>query len=234
MGIPSCIYRIGLFVVLMTLFPSLANFSLDGGLAYCRAKFFLRESTLQRASGEYGEEARTALISWVELINNDTSKTDLAKMEKVNLFFNKIAFVPDFFHWQKKDYWATPVEFIASCGGDCEDFAIAKYFTLKELGVPESRLNITYVKALKLNQAHMVLTYYKQPGAEPLIIDNLVDEILPASQRPDLLPVYSFNGSGLWLAKQRGRGKKVGSSSRLALWQNMLKRMPGELQKKGQ
>ncbi len=181
-------------------------------------------------SRTFGPQARKKLLAWVELINTDNSRDDLAKLKKVNRFFNRIRFVDDILHWQQKDYWATPVEFISSGAGDCEDFAIAKYFTLKALGVAESRLNITYVKAVKLNQAHMVLTYYKKPGAEPLIIDNLVDKILPASKRRDLLPVYSFNGSGLWLAKQRGRGKKVGSSSGLARWKNMLQRLPDELQ----
>ncbi len=200
------------------------------GIAGGGSRFFLKEETLVAMSKKYGKKAREDLLAWVDLVNKDNSKGDLAKLEKVNLFFNKIKFIDDILHWKKKDYWATPVEFISSRGGDCEDFSIAKYFTLRALGVAESRLNITYVKALKLNQAHMVLTYYKRPGAEPLIIDNLIDEILPASKRRDLLPVYSFNASGLWLAKQRGRGKKVGSSSRLARWKNMLQRLPDELQ----
>ncbi len=195
-----------------------------------KSRFLLKEETLAAMSEKYGDKARYDLLAWVELVNSDTSNGDLAKLEKVNLFFNKIKFIDDILHWKKKDYWATPVEFISSRGGDCEDFSIAKYFTLRALGVAESRLNITYVKALKLNQAHMVLTYYERPGAEPLIIDNLIDDILPASQRRDLLPVYSFNASGLWLAKQRGRGKKVGSSSRLARWKSMLQRLPDELQ----
>ncbi len=200
------------------------------GIARSGRHFSLEEKTLVQMSRKYGAQARRDLLAWVELINTDNSKGDLAKLKKVNSFFNRIDFIDDIFHWHQKDYWATPIEFISSRGGDCEDFAIAKYFTLKALGVPESRLNITYVKAIKLNQAHMVLTYYKKPGAEPLIIDNLINKILPASKRRDLLPVYSFNGSGLWLAKQRGQGRKVGSSSRLSRWRSMLQRLPDELQ----
>ncbi len=205
-------------------------FSFCCDIARSGRHFFLEEETLAQMSSTFGPQARKDLLAWVKLINTDNSKSDLAKLKKVNRFFNKIRFIDDILHWQQKDYWATPIEFISSRAGDCEDFAIAKYFTLKALGVPESRLNITYVKAVKLNQAHMVLTYYKKPGAEPLIIDNLVDKILPASKRRDLVPVYSFNGSGLWLAKQRGQGKKVGSSSGLSRWKNMLQRLPDELQ----
>src|SRR3546814_5193816 len=91
----------------------------------------------------------------------------------------------------------------------------AKCVTLLELGVPESRLQITYGKALRLNQAHMVLAYYANPAADPLVLDNLVPDILPGSSRDDLVPVYSFNGQGLWISRARGRGKRVGGSERL-------------------
>lgn len=75
----------------------------------------------------------------------------------------------------------------------------------------------------------MVLTYYEKPDQVPLVLDNLIPEILPASKRKDLVPVYSFNGSGLWLAKSRGKGEKVGSSGRLKRWQDLLRRMPANL-----
>ena len=86
-------------------------------------------------------------------------------------------------------------------------------------------MRLTYVKALKLNQAHMVLTYFETPRSVPLVLDNLDTAIKPALQRKDLLPVYSFNGTGLWLAKAQGRGKKVGQSSRVNLWRDLNARM---------
>lgn len=200
-----------------------------GLLAYealTNEKFRLDESMLADAEKKYGISARQRLNLWEELIRNDTSSTDMEKLEKVNSFFNKLDFVDDMLHWRQEDYWATPVEFLASDGGDCEDFSLAKYFTLKAIGVSEKRLNLTYVKALNLNQAHMVLTYFKKPGDEPLVLDNLINDIKPASQRKDLLPVYSFNGTGLWIAKMRGRGKLVGKSDRLSRWKDLLTRMP--------
>ena len=134
----------------------------------------------------------------------------------------------DLEHWGEEDYWATPVEFIACQAGDCEDFSIAKYFTLDAMGIPEEKLSLTYVKALKYNTYHMVLTYYSRLGAEPLILDNNVDIVKPASRRSDLIPIYSFNGNSLWLAEQRGRGKLAGGSYRLKRWQDLLERMPEE------
>jgi len=191
--------------------------------------FLISERVLQRMEARFGHEARERLLDWQRLIRG-TEGDDWAKLERVNRFFNANTFVDDSLHWQQTDYWATPIEFLASKGGDCEDFAIAKFFTLLKLGIDENRLALTYVKALRLNQAHMVLTYYPAPGAEPLVLDNLVDSIRPSSQRADLLPVYSLNGSGLWLAKQRGKGKLIGGSDRLKRWRTLLDRISDEME----
>lgn len=190
--------------------------------------FHLEPELLNRAEQKYGKSAREHLEAWENLITSDTSRSDLEKLEKVNNFFNQIEYREDTSQWGQKDYWATPVEFLASGGGDCEDYTIAKYFTLKTMGVDEDKLNLTYVKALRYDVHHMVLTYYSSQGSEPLILDNIDKEIRPASQRRDLLPIYSFNGTGLWLAKERGKGKFTGSSKRLQLWQELMMRMSGD------
>ena len=106
-----------------------------------------------------------------------------------------------------RDYWSTSVPFLANEGGDCEDFTIAKYYTLLALGIPNEKLGVAYVKETRIsNGHHMVLAYYLAPGDEPLILDNLIEKILPASQRTDLIPIYTVNGSGLWDSKEsRGR-----------------------------
>lgn len=173
----------------------------------------------------YGHDAAQRVRAWRDLIDRERDLPVTAKLTAVNDFFNQLTFVDDALHWHREDYWATPVEFLATDGGDCEDFAIAKYFTLLELGVPESRLQITYVKAVELNQAHMVLAYYANPAADPLVLDNLASEVLPGSSRSDLVPVYSFNGQGLWISRARGRGKRVGGSERLSLWRDLVSRM---------
>ncbi len=191
--------------------------------------FELPSELLDKVEQKHGDLARKRLLAWQELIRQDGSTTDREKLDKVNAFFNRVEFVSDLLLWKQEDYWATPVEFLMRNAGDCEDFSIAKYFTLKKLGVAENKLNLTYVKALKLNQAHMVVTYYQTPDAEPLVLDNLIPEIKPASDRDDLLPVFSFNGVGLWLAKARGRGELVGSSDRYRRWQDLLSRMPDGL-----
>jgi len=191
--------------------------------------FSIGKEILEASEATYGRDARRRLVLWQNMITEDNSVSDWEKIEKVNKFFNQMEFVNDVDHWGENDYWATPIEFLGSGGGDCEDFSLSKYFSLLAMGVSEKKLNLTYVKALKLDQHHMVLTYFSKPGVEPLVLDNLIDTILPASQRMDLLPIYSFNGSGLWLSKQRGRGEFVGSSNRLKRWQDLLEKMPKEM-----
>jgi predicted transglutaminase-like cysteine proteinase len=188
--------------------------------------FALDREILQSVNRKYGKEAVNRLTAWEDLIRQDRSKSDREKLEKVNRFFNsRMRFASDREVWGVEDYWATPIEFLCKGAGDCEDFAIAKYFTLKAMGLDDEKLRITYVKALRLNIHHMVLTYYSDPEAEPLVLDNLVDSIVIASKRLDLMPIFSFNGSGLWTAKQRGKGKLAGSGNRIRLWQDLLQKM---------
>lgn len=178
----------------------------------------------QAAALEPGARAR--MEGWADLLEHPPTALK-GRLQAVNDYFNAQAFVADDWLWDTADYWATPSEFLTQGAGDCEDFALAKYFTLVAVGVPEARLQLTYVKALELGQAHMVLTYYPAPGAVPLVLDNLNPRIVPATERRDLLPVYSFNGTGLWIASQRGAGERVGSSLRLSRWRELLARLAG-------
>jgi predicted transglutaminase-like cysteine proteinase len=189
------------------------------------ASSMLSGNLLADIERQFGAPARGRLESWQHVIDNSRDLAARAKLDAVNRFFNQLRFQSDDETWGRADYWATPIEMLSLGRGDCEDFSIAKFFTLRELGIPNSRLRIMYVKALKLNQAHMVLTYYETPDAEPLILDNLVSEIQPASARTDLMPMYSFNTESLWQAKERGRGERMGSSDGIPRWDDVLSRI---------
>jgi predicted transglutaminase-like cysteine proteinase len=218
--VPNYLKKASLWIFSAIFAGFVANIAMSGG------DFSLDRELLQKAGKKYGKEAQSRLVEWEELIRQDRSSTDRDKLKKVNNFFNsRIRFASDMDVWGVQDYWATPIEFICKNAGDCEDFAIAKYFTLKAMGIADEKLRITYVKAIQLNVHHMVLTYYSDPEAEPLVLDNLVDSINPASKRTDLVPIFGFNGSGLWMAKQRGQGKMTGSANRIRLWQDLLKKM---------
>lgn len=173
----------------------------------------------------YGLRAADRGRAWFNILHSAQQLSDTDKLSKVNNFFNMLYFVDDQKLWGESNYWATPIEFIGANGGDCEEFAIAKYFTLLALGIDDQKMRITMVKALRLNQYHMVLSYYETPGSVPLVLDNLDGKIKPADQRQDLYPVYSFNGKQLWLNKEKGQGVLAGKSDRLKRWTNLNQRM---------
>lgn len=192
--------------------------------------FEVQDGLMKEVAAEYGIEARVRLENWQALSTDARDQPVEQKLERVNRFFNQVPFISDLENWGVEDYWATPVELLARFAADCEDYSIAKYLTLRALGVDDNQLRITYVKARELNQAHMVLTYYPTPQSDPLILDNLINEIKPASQRPDLEPVYSFNGEGLWLTSlQRADERRIGDSGRLQHWVDLNRRITESL-----
>tara|TARA_R110001599_G_scaffold122530_1_gene294573 strand:+ start:30735 stop:31382 length:648 start_codon:yes stop_codon:yes gene_type:complete len=193
--------------------------------AVADSNIVFNDALYNKIRSQYDDGALERVRDWQTLLSENLDLPIDEKLYRVNNFFNELEFVDDIDHWGKDDYWATPVEFLATEGGDCEDFVIAKYFSLKELGVPAEKLRLMYVTATRLRQAHMVLAYYEQSNSVPLVLDNINRRILPASRRRDLLPVYSFNGDGLWLAKEQGRGQKVQQGGNNNLWNDLNKRM---------
>ena len=186
----------------------------------------ISQSSLNTIENKYGSAAKARVEAWDSMIEASKNEPILNKIKNVNDFFNQITYKTDAAHWKQKDYWATPFEFMGTGAGDCEDYAIAKYFSLIKLGIPDDKLRITYVIYKKANsrfeQAHMVLTYYHKTGAEPVILDNINRRLELASKRDDLKPVYSFNASGLWQAKNKG-DTRVGDNN-LKSWKNLIGR----------
>lgn len=185
---------------------------------------------LEIAEKRYGilEPARGRIEAWHQMLQGERHAPEREQLSSVNRFFNQqLAFQDDTRIWRQTDYWATPVESLVKGAADCEDYALGKYFSLRHLGIPSEKLRITYVKALAQNQAHMVLTFYSNPTADPLVLDNLIDEIRPASQRKDLLPVYAFNAEGLYLPGAND-GKRSGDPKKLSRWQDVLQKMQTE------
>jgi len=195
------------------------------------AAFGLDFGRLQQSlSSRFGAAPLALFADWQALLANGQTLGEKEKLRRVNDFFNqRIAFDDDISIWGQADYWATPLETIGMGRGDCEDFSIAKYYSLQAMGIPVNKLRLIYVRARQngpagvVLQAHMVLAYYATPNAEPLILDNLRPEILPAAQRADLSPIFSFNSAGLW----QGAGNQSSKSS-LSRWQDLLRRARAE------
>ena len=191
---------------------------------------FVKQTTIAKVAKIYGEDARRRASALNSLMTSLQDATEQEKLIKVNDFFNSFRWVDDMQLWHKKDYWATRMEFVGKGAGDCEDYVIAKYFTLKQLGIPTQKLYFTYVKALRYNQAHMVLAYYDTQKSIPLILDNINGKIKIATQRTDLVPVYSFNGDSLYLAKQEGLGQAIpgGNKKQNPKWMELIDRIGKE------
>lgn len=201
-------------------------------LAGAQSDILPDERTLELAQARFGAGAVSRLKEWRDLIPRLAQAPEQEKLLRINRFFNRLPNLDDRFLWGQRDYWATPVELLARNGGDCEDFALAKYFSLKAAGVPPDKLRITYARIWLARQsrmeAHMVLAYYPEPDADPLILDNLVNGILPAGSRADLSPTMSFNAEGLWSARQRGQNGRIGETTDIKHWNDLLARMRKE------
>lgn len=190
------------------------------------------DNFLAFAQQRWGRDVLPRLKQWQRLVRdqqaaNAVSFSDDNGLALVNRFFNQVPFVSDLRNWGVEDYWATPSETLGSFGADCEDYSIAKYLSLKEIGVPVQKLRITYVRARQRAEPHMVLAYYPRPDADPLILDSLTGDIRPASQRPDLVPVYGFNDDDLWLP---GGDGLPGGASNVRLWRELLEKLAKEQQ----
>lgn len=188
------------------------------------AQPFLDFIVLERLDKNYGKAAQERGEQLNQLLITIKNKDIQTQLLEINRFFNRFTHKLDDEVWGESDYWATPEEFIGLKKGDCEDYVIAKYFTLRYLGIPDERLYLTYVKALNQNVAHMVLTYFETPESIPLVLDNYDLRILPADKRSDLLPIYSFNAKSLFLTNaSAGLGRSLPSNKvKNSKWTKLL------------
>lgn len=193
----------------------------SAGMDHQRMREFMRS--------HFDQSGLARLDAWQAMLERSQDLSEAEQLERVNRFFNRqLTFTDDRDIWGEEDYWATPLETLGKRHGDCEDYSIAKYISLRQLGVAHERLRLIYVRAQRASgsRAHMVLGYYATPEATPLILDNLEPRIQPAHLRGDLRPVFSFNSEGLWVGQQ-GDGARSDDhpTARLSRWRDVLARM---------
>ncbi|TVP49298.1 MAG: twin-arginine translocation signal domain-containing protein [Halomonas sp.] len=198
------------------------------GIHPTTASAFDPQRLRQNMQRMYGQPGLAVLEEWFVLLQQLQGQDIQAQLRGVNDFFNRrIRWVDDIHVWGQEDFWATPLETMGKSQGDCEDYSIAKYITLKQLGVSSHYLRMIYVRARigrsQITQAHMVLGYYSTPDAEPLVLDNIVPSISPASQRTDLDPLFSFNSDGLWAGGSSE--SRADPLARLSRWRSVIERM---------
>jgi predicted transglutaminase-like cysteine proteinase len=197
----------------------------------CVAATLDKSGMQQKMVARFGSDRVVLLNNWFQLIAATQPLGEEEKIKRVNNFFNEsLQFESDITVWQQSDYWATPLEFIGIGRGDCEDYSIAKYYSLRLTGVPVAKMRLIYVKANRGNgsEAHMVLAYYASPSADPVILDNLESEIRPASKRADLTPVFSFNSQGIYSGVGGTEKATAGGTGRLSRWEDLMRRAKAE------
>ena len=189
------------------------------------------DKLLTVAAARYGDPGIERVTGWRRFIENTARLPAVEQLAASNDFFNqRLRWRSDREIYGVDDYWATPLEALGQLAADCEDFTIAKYITLLSLGFSPKSLRLVYVIASLpggATQAHMVLAWYQTPGAIPLILDNINARILPANQRQDLQPVFSFNAADLWISGAE-RSTPANPQQRLSRWRQVLDRISAE------
>lgn len=164
------------------------------------SKELYTNSLIKKINQKYGKFTANRFLFLKEKIKEVKTANDFKKLKTINDFFNKVKYSSDKKVWNKKDYWATPFELLAKDKGDSEDFVFAKFFTLvNDLQMDEDKFLFTYVKLKKKNISYMVLTYYETKKSIPLILDSINYKVLPATKRPDIMPIYSFSAKSAGL-----------------------------------
>jgi predicted transglutaminase-like cysteine proteinase len=144
---------------------------------------------------EYGKAGADRMRKLHDIVVANIDKPASVKLQVTNDALNQLPWLTDREKYNQEDYWASPIETIATFGGDCEDIAIAKYMMLRVMGIPKEKLFLGYAKIKQTGEAHMVLVYIDNPNdlvekITPLVLDNYVADILPGKERKDLIGVY--------------------------------------------
>jgi len=160
----------------------------------------LARYTKERAKSKAGACGGTELNAcnfgkWMEFLRTLKDKDQVSQIRAVNDYMNRAPYITDPVNWGQKDFWATPGEFMAKFG-DCEDYAISKYISLRLLGYKEEDLRVVAVKDMNLKIGHAILVVYFK--GKPYLLDNQIKQVVPAAKVKHYVPVFSINGSTWW------------------------------------
>ena len=150
---------------------------------------------------KHGKIAKNRIVDYEKTLKSLMPLSKSNQLLKVNFYLNQLLPQYDTFTKHQEDYWETPKEFLITGYGDCEDYAIIKYFTLVKIGFDKNKLFITTVDEKFTGSYHMVLSYFKQKNKSPLILDNLSFRVLTLKEREDLEADLFINFSGVYKMK---------------------------------
>jgi predicted transglutaminase-like cysteine proteinase len=134
-------------------------------------------------------------MAWQAMLKGQVGRARFDQLQAINRFLNEWRYKADAQNYGKRDYWATPLEFLRQ-SGDCEDYAITKYVSLRQLGFPADHLRLVVVRDVQRDLAHAVLAVYLDE--QVYILDNLTRAVLPQEQVTQYVPYYSINETTRW------------------------------------
>lgn len=160
----------------------------------------------------FGKITKNRIVDYSKTLETLKKFPQDEQLLRVNFYLNQLPFKPDIINNNNSDYWGTPKEFLTCGYGDCEDYAIIKYFTLLKLGFEKEKLFITTSHEKYSNQAHMVLSYFKSKNEPPLILDSISYKVLNLGKRVDLEAKIFINEEGSYKIDSDNNLVKLGDA----------------------
>lgn len=151
----------------------------------------------EAACGASGRGRGCEVMDWQRFLGGLAGRPAAEQMAQVNRYLNGFRYITDARNWGQGDYWAAPEELFRR-GGDCEDYVIAKYLSLRSLGVPAADMRMVVLQDLSRDQAHAVLVVMGEDDA--YVLDNLYRRVLTwRDVRDTYRPFYSLNEDRAWV-----------------------------------
>jgi len=160
---------------------------------------YFKETHSPQPSCQPGLFTTCHLQDWKAFLQSLAGVGPEEKMRRVNSFHNKARYILDIVNWRMEDYWATPIQFLDR-NGDCEDYAIAKFMSLRALGFSNDQLRIVVLRDLNLKLAHAILVV--DLNGQKYVLDNQIATTVPASLIRHYQPIYSVNETHWWLHRR--------------------------------
>jgi predicted transglutaminase-like cysteine proteinase len=135
------------------------------------------------------------IVPWQQFLHGLQGKTKLEQIQQVNAYANQSPYITDPANWKKEDYWSTTKQFLIK-NGDCEDYAIIKYFSLKRLGFKNEDMRIVILKDMNLKIMHAVLVVFD--AGKTWVLDNQIKQVVEANNIYHYVPFYSINEEYWW------------------------------------
>lgn len=202
------------------IFMTLLSFFTNSACAKSKTNFPKLEKEVLSTGGKNSAER---FLRWEEMLKTSWELSERQKIETVNRFFNQeIGYQSDKSLYQKNDHWASLSETLMNGQGDCEDYAIAKYVTLRILNVDDKKLNLMEVVHQSSGSltSHMVLVYQDSKNSDKKVLDNIDTTIKNLENRTDLSVRYSFNSKKVWIGLSSYKFEQV--KNKFSKWHDVL------------